>query len=140
MGKILVSACLLGDNCKYNGGNNYSAKVAAFTAGKEVIRICPELLSGLGVPRPRAEIRDGIVYNEKGENVHRFFELGVERAMERIAGEEIDCAVLQSRSPSCGVRQVYDGRFSGTLKDGMGLFAQRLKDSGIRVIDVADLD
>ena len=122
--KILVSACLLGENCKYNGKNNYSERVAKYLEGHEVIPVCPEVLGGLPTPRDPSEIVSGEVINCKGVNVDRQFREGAEEAL-RIAKENgIDLAILQSRSPSCGVKQIYDGNFTGKLIPGQGVFAQ----------------
>ena len=137
--KILVSACLLGENCKYNGGNKYSSAVAEFVKDKEVLTICPEMMAGMGFPRTPIEIVDGVVMDRKGNNVDAAMREAVERAMELIRKEEIQCAILQSRSPTCGVNQIYDGSFSGKLVSGSGLFAQALKDAGYRVMDAEDI-
>ena len=137
--KIMVSGCLLGENCKYNGGNNYSEKVADYIKGHEVISVCPECLGGLPTPRIPAEIVNGVVTNKEGVVVDKEFRKGAEIALEIAKKENIDLAILQSRSPSCGSKQVYDGTFSGTRIDGQGVFAKLLGDHGIRVIDVEDL-
>ena len=133
--KILVSACLLGENCKYNGKNNYSERVVKYLEGHEVIPVCPEVLGGLPTPRDPSEIVDGVVTNCKGVNVDMQFWKGAKEAF-RIAEENsIDLAILQSRSPSCGVRQIYDGSFTGKLIPGQGVFAQVLEKNGFRVMD-----
>ena len=137
--KILVSACLLGRDCKYNGGNNYDEKVVAYLADKEVIPVCPEVLAGLGVPRTPVEIVDGIVTDRDGNCVDTQIRAAVREILEDIRDEEIGCAILKSRSPTCGVRQVYDGTFSGRLVDGAGVLAQALMDAGYRVIDGEEL-
>lgn len=137
--KIAVSACLLGENCKYNGGNNYSAKVAEFLKGHEVVSICPEVLGGLPVPRESAEIADGIVRHKDGHSVDRAFRKGAKRALDIVMKNQVDLVILQSRSPSCGVHAVYDGSFSGTLIPGEGVFAALLQKNNIKVIDVSDL-
>ena len=133
--KVLISACLLGENCKYNGGNNYCPAAIAFTQGREVIPVCPEMEAGYGCPRTPIEIVDGVLFDKNGNNVNEAMDRAISAILERIRDEEIACAVLKSRSPTCGVRQVYDGTFTGTLKDGMGLFAQALQNAGIQVID-----
>lgn len=137
--KILVSACLLGENCKYNGGNNYSPAVVEFVRGQEVMPLCPEMMAGLGCPRTPIEIADGVVVDRNGNCVDSAIRKAVAEALEMLREEEIQCAILKSRSPTCGVHQIYDGTFSGTLIDGAGVFAQALKDAGYRVIDVEDL-
>ena len=136
--KILVSACLLGENCKYNGGNNYNPQVAAFLEGHEVVAVCPEMQAGLGVPRTPVEIVNGVILSRDGENFDAQLRGAVAQIMEKL-DKDIDCAVLQSRSPTCGVNQIYDGTFSGTRITGSGVFAQALKEAGIRVIDAEDV-
>ena len=137
--KVLVSACLIGRNCKYSGGNNYSEKLMEFLKDKEVIEVCPEVEGGLSVPRPRVEIRDGKAVNEFEQDVDAQFRKGVSIVMKRIENQEIDLAVLQSRSPTCGVHQIYDGSFTGTLIDGQGFLAEELINAGYKVIDVEEL-
>ena len=139
MTKILVSGCLLGENCKYNGGNNYNPRVVEFLKGKEVISICPEIMAGMGCPRNPIEIVDGVLTDCHGKNVDSLIRKSVREIMERIRDEEIQCAVLQSRSPTCGVNQVYDGTFSGKLIPGSGVFAKSLIDAGYLVIDGEDI-
>ena len=133
--KILVSACLLGENCKYNGGNNFAPHVAAFVKGHEIISLCPEVLAGLGTPRTPIEIVDGVLRDRNGNNVDPVLRKTVSELVEKVRFLEIDCAVLQSRSPTCGVNQIYDGSFSGKLVPGMGVFAGALKEAGIKVVD-----
>ena len=131
--KILVSACLLGENCKYNGGSNYNAAVAEFVKGKEVLAICPEMMAGMGCPRMPIEIVDGVLMDRDGNNMDAAMRKAVADAMELIRKEDIQCAVLQSRSPTCGVNQVYDGSFSGKLVDGSGITANILMRNGFVV-------
>ena len=139
MTKILVSGCLLGENCKYNGGNNYNPRIVEFLKDKEVISICPEMMAGMGCPRNPIEIVDGVLTDCHGKNVDSLIRKSVMEIMERIRDEEIQCAVLQSRSPTCGVNQVYDGTFSGKLIPGSGVFAKSLMDAGYLVIDGEDI-
>ena len=138
-GKIIVSACLLGRNCKYNGGNNLDAQVVKFVEGREVIPVCPEVLAGMGIPRTPIEIRNGVVVDRNGIVVDKAIRAAVEQILEELKDQDIDCAVLKSRSPTCGVRQVYDGSFTGTLVDGAGVLAQALMDAGYPVIDAEEL-
>ena len=137
--KIMVSACLAGENCKYNGGNNRNEKVLELFAGNEVLTVCPEVMGGLPTPMIPAEIRDGEVVNKAGISVDREFRLGAEKCLEIALREQPDLVILQSRSPSCGVKQRYDGSFSGTLVEGAGVTAQLLIQNGFRVVDVEDL-
>ena len=138
--KVIVSACLLGENCKYDGGNNYTPAVAEFLKGKEVIPVCPEMLAGLGCPRTSIEIVNGVVMDRNGNSVDGAIRGAVAQLMEMLKKEEIQCAILQSRSPTCGVNQIYDGSFSHIRITGSGVFAQALKDAGYQVIDVEDIE
>ena len=137
--KIGVSACLLGENCKYNGGNNYNKKLVDFVKDHEVIPICPEVFGGLPTPRKPAEIVDGIVKLESGLSVDKKFKKGAEKALDIIMKNQVDLVILQSRSPSCGVNKVYDGTFTGKIIDGQGIFTKMLKENKVPVIDVEDL-
>ena len=140
MGKIAVSACLLGENCKYSGGNNRNEKVLAFVKDKEVIPVCPEVAGGLPTPRVPVELVNGVAINRDGVNVDKEFQLGVERMLEKLSGEEIDLVILQPRSPSCGTKKIYDGTFTGTLKLGQGMFAKALMEKGYKVVEPDELD
>ena len=133
--KVVVSACLLGLNCKYNGGNNYNERIVEYLRDKEVIPVCPEVLAGLGVPRTPMELVDGVLINRDGKCVDAQIRQAVAQILEQLRDEDVACAILKSRSPTCGVLQVYDGSFSGKLIDGAGVLAQALMDAGYRVID-----
>lgn len=137
--KIMVSACLLGENVKYNGGNNRHEKVLSYIEGHDVISVCPEVMGGLPIPRAPGEIVDGVVRNEDGTSVDFEYRNGAAKALEIAREEGIDLAILQSRSPSCGVNQIYDGTFTGCKIKGSGVFAQLLKDNGFKVLDAEDL-
>lgn len=136
--KIMVSACLLGENCKYNGGNNYNERVMEYIKGHEVISVCPEVLGGLPIPRVPSEIVNGVVTTKDGRNVDSEFRLGAEIALKKALEEKVDLVILQSRSPSCGVKQIYDGSFTGNKIDGQGIFANMLKEKNIKMMDVED--
>ena len=137
--KIAVSACLLGENCKYNGGNNYSEKVIDFIREHEVLAVCPEVLGGLPTPRESAEIVDGVVSHKDGSSVDVEFRRGAEIALKMVLENQVDLVILQSRSPSCGVKSIYDGTFSGKTIQGQGVFAELLRKNNIKTMDVADL-
>lgn len=137
--RVLVSACLMGENCKYNGKSNKNDAVIDFLKDKEVVRICPELLAGMPVPRPCAELVDGVVTDENGQNVDAAYRRAVELALAGICPEEFDLVILQSRSPTCGVNQVYDGSFTGSLTPGQGLFARALMERGCKVVDAEEI-
>ena len=138
--KIALSACLLGENCKYNGKNNYSEKLAAFLEGHEVVGVCPEVLGGLPTPREPSEIVNGIVRHRDGVSVDEEFRRGAALALDIVVKSKAELVILQSRSPSCGVKSVYDGTFSGNVVPGEGVFAKLLRERGIKIVDVADID
>jgi len=137
--KIMVSACLTGENCKYNGGNNRNKKVLQLMAAGEIIMVCPEQMGGLPTPRTPSEIKDGVVTTRDGRIVDDEFRAGAAKCLEIAMREQPDLIVLQSRSPSCGVKQRYDGTFTGTLVNAPGVTAQLLMENGFRCIDVEDL-
>ncbi|MBR2591077.1 MAG: DUF523 domain-containing protein [Clostridia bacterium] len=134
---IALSACLLGENCKYNGSNNYNRFLADYLKGHEVVPICPEVLGGLPVPREPVEIVGEVVRRRDGGSVDAAFRAGAQAALEKVKAAGAELVILQSRSPSCGVGTIYDGTFTGTLTAGDGIFAALLKENGIPVIDVA---
>ncbi len=138
--KMMVSACLAGENCKYNGGNNRNDRIMNLYAGNEIITVCPEVMGGLPTPRIPAEIRNGIVVNRAGIEVDREFRLGAEMCLKTAEREKPDLIILQSRSPSCGVKQHYDGTFTGKLTDGPGITAELLMEHGFSVMDAEDLE
>ena len=141
--KIMVSACLAGENCKYNGGNNRSEKVLKLMAENEVLTVCPEQMGGLPTPRVPSEICNGVVTAKDGRIVDAQFRTGAAECLEIAKIEQPDLIVLQSRSPSCGVKQRYDGTFSGKLVDKLvdkaGVTAQLLMENGFRCVDVENL-
>ena len=141
--KVAVSACLLGRNCKYNGGNNLDEHLAACLAGHEVVEVCPEVAGGLPTPRPPVELRydadfgERRVVNVEGADVTPAFEQGAQLCLEAARG--CDLVILKSKSPSCGVHQVYDGSFAGRLVSGKGVFAALLERNGIPAIEPDEL-
>ena len=138
--KILVSACLVGENCKYNGKNNYNEKLCEFLKNHQVVTVCPEVLGGLPTPRIPSEIVNGEVINKEGISVDKEFRLGAEKAFQIAMDEKVDLAILQSRSPSCGVKEIYDGTFSKTKIPGSGVFARMLIDAGVKVLDLEEFE
>ena len=139
MEKILVSACLLGINCKYDGGNNRNEQVLKYLEDKQVIPICPEIMGGLPTPRIGAEQKDGKVFMEDGTDVTKNFQKGADEVLYLAKLFDVRKALLKARSPSCGVGKVYDGTFSHTLVEGNGETAQKLMDAGIEVLTEQDL-
>ena len=135
---ILVSACLAGVNCRYDGQHSTIAAIAQLVKAGKALPVCPEVLGGLEIPRPCCEmVKDGKAFkviSKDGADVTAAFEKGAQKTLALAQLLEIDTVVLQSRSPSCGLGMVYDGTFSGRLVPGNGLTAGLLVKHGIRVI------
>ncbi|MCR5181607.1 MAG: DUF523 domain-containing protein [Clostridia bacterium] len=133
----IVSACLLGENVKYSGGNNYSETVCRFLEDKEYCPVCPEVAGGLSVPRTPCERLGDRVVNKLGEDVTLEFLEGArlteESVLRRYALEDIEGAILKANSPSCGYGTIHDGTFTGPLIERDGVFGERLRALGIRV-------
>lgn len=136
---IGVSACLLGENCKYDGGNNYSEALHEFVKNHSVVPICPEVMGGLPTPRDPAEIIGGEVRQKSGRSVDEAFRKGAQEALKKVKDAGAELVILQSRSPSCGVNEIYDGSFTGRRVKGKGIFARLLEVEGIRAVDVEDI-
>ena len=134
--RIMVSSCLCGVCCKYNGESNYCKALMTLLSAHEVIGVCPEVMGGLPTPRVCAEIKDERVWTKDGRDVSVPLQTGAKRALDIALKENVDLVILQSRSPSCGKGQRYSGNFDGTLVEGNGIFAQMLIDHGILVMDV----
>ena len=140
MEKLLISACILGTNCKYNGKNNYNPLVEKLKERYILIPICPEEMGGLSTPRNPSEIKiiNGEIHviDNKNNDVTEEFKKGAFEALKLAKKLNVKKVILQSRSPSCGVGKIYDGNFSGKLINGNGVLAQLLIDNGIEVIDI----
>lgn len=137
--RALVSRCLLGSACRYDGGAKPVPEVKELCGKVDAVGICPELASGLPIPRPPAEQRGGRVMLEDGRDVTEDFERGAHLSLERARQEGIcaaaaPLAVLKAKSPSCGVDVIYDGSYTGTLTRGDGLLARLLREEGFCVV------
>ena len=133
--KILVSACLLGICCRYDGRGNPNDAVLSLLNRDDItlIPVCPEQLGGLSTPRIPSERRGERVVNRAGEDVTSQFIRGAEEALRIAKLYGCQVAVLKERSPSCGCCRIYDGTFSGKLTDGDGVTAELLRREGINV-------
>lgn len=138
---VLVSACLLGEPCRYDGKACFCEAVIAFARECEVVPVCPEQLGGLPTPRTCCEIQcDGRVVDQAGADRTAAFWKGARETV-RIARERgCQQAILKSHSPSCGVHEVYDGSFTGVLVPGAGKAAAALRAAGLAVSDELDLN
>ena len=132
--KILISACLIGLNCKYEGGNNENSKLVELIKEKDLVPICPEQLGGLKTPRASAERKQEKVITKEGVDVTKEYQRGAEEVLNLAKKLNIKKAILKSRSPSCGIEEIYDGTFSHTLIKKDGVTAELLKKNEIEVI------
>ena len=135
MEKLLISACLLGERCSYDGQSNPlpDEALAALRGHYELLPVCPERDGGMPTPRIPSERRGARVVNREGEDVTEFFVRGAEKAFALAETSGCKKALLKERSPSCGSEVIYDGSFSGTLVPGEGVTAERLRSAGIEV-------
>ena len=140
MEKILISACLVGDKVKYNGGDNLSSKIDALLEKYELVPFCPEVEGGLSIPRSPSERVDDRVMNMDGEDVTDEFYKGAELAYNICLFLKIKKAILKEKSPSCGSKIIYDGTFSHKEISGMGVTAEYLKEKGITIYNEDEID
>ena len=138
--RILVSACLLGVECRYDGGGQAIDRLDALMARYELIPVCPEQLGGLPTPRTPAERREGRVVNRDGADVTDAFGRGAIQACRIAALYGAKLALLKARSPSCGRGMIYDGSFTGRLVPGDGVAARALMDAGLEVYTENEID
>lgn len=139
MTNILVSACLLGLDCKYSGGNNINEKIIKLKYKYNLIPVCPEQLGGLSTPRNPAEISGGLIIDSDGNDITTFFKKGANETLKIAKLFDCHIAIMKSKSPSCGFGKVYDGSFSGKLIPGIGFASQILQESGITVVSDEDI-
>jgi len=138
--KILVSACLLGANCRYDGGNNNRSHVIELLKDHILIPVCPEQLGGLSTPRPPVEWQGDRAMNNQGADCTMQFHRGAEEALRIAQLYGCKVAILKAKSPSCGNHQIYDGTFSGQLVNGAGGTARLLQKNGITVINETEVE
>ncbi|HIZ11812.1 MAG TPA: DUF523 domain-containing protein [Candidatus Eubacterium faecavium] len=138
--KLLVSACLLGKNCKYNGGNNKNADVIALKEHFDIVEVCPECFGGLKIPRVPNEIINGRAVSKNGEDFTKEYVDGAEKTLYIAQESGAVYALLKERSPSCGKGVIYDGTFSGRLVPGNGITADLLLKNGYRIFGESETD
>lgn len=134
--KLAVSACLLGHRCRYNGKELEALDLEGFN----VLPLCPELLGGLPVPRPPAEIKGSRVINLKGEDLSEAFARGAKKALELMEAQGVTLVLLKENSPSCGVKRIYDGSFTGKKTPGKGIFTRLVEEKNYRVFSEEEMD
>ena len=138
--KILVSACLMGVNCKYNSTNNLNEEVLALSECYELIPICPECDGGMPTPRHPSEILGENVINSKGDDVTLQFKKGAQNALNIAKNSGITKAVFKERSPSCAPNFIYDGSFKGKVIKGQGITAKLLSENNIKIYSEIEID
>lgn len=142
-GPLLISSCLLGSACRYDGGHCLNRRVNSVIGDRQCIKICPEVMGGLPIPRSPAEIVSGEgahvlfgsarVLDRTGQDVTEAFLKGAQSILAVARSHDCKAAILKERSPSCGVNHIYDGTFTGHLRDGSGVAAALLKSEGFLV-------
>ncbi len=137
--KLLVSACLLGIPCRYNGEMKINEAVNALAERYELVPVCPEVLGGLKIPREPSEIRGKRVYTKSGDDVTGEYEEGARRALILAMKNGCKRAVLKEKSPSCGSGLIHNGLFDGGLVEGDGVTARFLKIYGIEVLGESEV-
>lgn len=140
MEKILISACLLGVNCKYNGKNNYIPLIEELKKKYDLVPVCPEVMGGLSIPRNPSEITGDMVISNKGIDVTSNFLSGACQALQLANISNINIAILKDGSPSCGSTYIYDGTFTKNKISGMGITAKLLKENNIEIYNENDIE
>ncbi len=139
MKKILVSACLFGNNCRYKGDNCKNEKVLALGKEYELIPICPEQMGGLSTPRNPAERVGDKIISSAGVDVSKEYRAGAELALKLAKENDVEFCVLKANSPSCGKGTIYDGTFSGGKINGNGVTTELLEANGFKVYTENDI-
>ena len=138
--RLLISACLMGIRCRYDGKSKPIACVEELNKRYTLIPVCPEVWGGLETPRVPAERIGARVLTEDGRDVTAAYALGAQRVLDIARSGGCELALLKERSPSCGLGSIYDGTFTGKLCEGKGVCAQLLTENGIRVIGESRVD
>ena len=138
--KILVSACLLGVRCRYDGKSKPHPAVERLMEQHTLIPVCGEIFGGLPTPRVSAERQGARVVTADGRDVTAAYRRGAEEVLRLAKRYGCKAAILKERSPSCGSGRIYDGTFTGTLTDGWGVTAELLRDHGICVIGESEAE
>ena len=137
---VLVSACLLGTACRYDGQSKVHPLAAALLKKHTAIPVCPEILGGLSTPRPPAERKGNGVFTASGADVTENYHRGAQEVLKLARLYGCAVAILKERSPACGAGEIYDGSFTHTLTGGFGVAAELLEKSGIRVLGESHLE
>ncbi|CCQ94570.1 conserved hypothetical protein [[Clostridium] ultunense Esp] len=137
---VLISACLLGVNCRYDGKGMFIKRANALKDKYHLVPVCPEIFGGLKIPREPAEIIGDRVITKNGEDVSENYKRGAEEVLKLAKFYNCKLAILKERSPSCGYGKIYDGTFSGKVIDGNGVTAEVLVENGVKVIGESEIE
>lgn len=137
---MLVSACLLGVNCRYDGTGMFVEQLQTLKEKHNLVPICPEIFGGMKTPREPAEKLMNKVVTKTGEDVTDYYKKGANEVLKLAKFYDCKFAILKERSPSCGYGKIYDGTFSGTVADGNGVMAELLVENGITVIGESNIE
>ena len=140
--KVLISACLLGDNVKYSGGNNLTPELITLLEkyNVDIVKVCPECFGGLPIPRVPSEIKENKVFSKDNRDVTEEFLIGTEKTLKIAKENDVNFAILKERSPSCGSTYIYDGNFSGKIIEGQGVATRKLNEENIIVFSEENLE
>ena len=131
---ILVSACLMGVNCRYNAQRLTMERLKELLEKHTLIPVCPEVFGGMSTPREPSERRNGRVFSKSGRDMTEYYKRGADEVLRLARLYQCTYAILKERSPSCGYGRIYDGTFTGRLTDGNGVCAGRLAEAGVTVL------
>ena len=137
---ILISACLLGMSCRYNGEGQIIPGTDKLMEKHHLVPICPEIYGGLSTPREPSEIKNGRVISKSGNDLTEYFERGAQEILALAKLYHCKYAILKQRSPSCGYKKIYDGTFSGKIISGKGVLAELLLKNGVIIVDETEID
>ena len=137
---ILISACLLGMSCRYNGEGQIIPGTDKLMEKHHLVPICPEIYGGLSTPREPSEIKNGRVISKNGNDLTEYFERGAQEILALAKLYHCKYAILKQRSPSCGYKKIYDGTFSGKIISGKGVLAELLLKNGVIIVDETEID
>lgn len=138
METIIVSACLVGDKCRYDGKDNFNELIKELHEYYDIVPVCPEVFGGLKIPRDPAELKNGRAYNKNGKDVTNFYINGIDKIIGICRYFHVQKAILTEKSPACGVHKIHNGRFNGGLVDGEGLLTTALKRLNIEVFTIEE--
>ncbi len=140
MKKLLVSACLLGAPCRYDGKSKPLSAISKLAKHYELIPICPEVMGGLSTPRLPGEIQEGRVIRQDGVDITAYYQKGAAATLKIAKDQGCTLALLKEKSPSCGAGLIHNGKFDGGMVEGFGIAAELLLQNGIAVFGESEVE